>query len=96
MLSIKSPRETVVITFDFSSLTASISAPVVTASAYSGGTDPSPSSILSGAPQVSGSKVLQQVTAGVPGVYYELTAKVIAADGVSIYELSDVLPVLNI
>lgn len=50
--------------------TASVTASVLT------GTDPSPSSILSGSPSISGTKVLQFVIGGVSGVTYKLVFQV--------------------
>jgi hypothetical protein len=94
MLSIKKPGETITVTFDFSALGASVSSPVVTSMVSSGVGDPSPSSILIGQPAISGSKVLQQVSGGVSGTYYELQCAVTM--GSNVYELADVLPIVQI
>lgn len=51
--------------------TETLSTAVCAASVYSG-TDANPSAIVSGAASISGSNVLQLVTAGVLGVIYEL------------------------
>lgn len=66
--------ETVTETFDFTSRLASgetISTAVVTSSVYSG-TDASPSSMISGANTISGTKVTQKITGGTLGVVYKL------------------------
>jgi hypothetical protein len=62
------------VTFDFTSSLAvgeTITSQSVTASVFSG-TDPSPSSILSGVATSAGSVVTQLVTGGVAGTVYEL------------------------
>jgi hypothetical protein len=50
--------------------------PVITVMTYSGA-DASPQAILSGAPQVFGMTVRQLVTAGIAGVTYAITCKVV-------------------
>ena len=95
MLSAKSPGETVVVTFDFSALSTTAINPTVTASVDSGLPDLNPAAMLSGTPQVVGAKVLQLVTLGQAGTSYEFSCAITAADGVSRYVLSDVLPVLS-
>lgn len=77
-LSDKDPREVITISKGFAPLLQSgetISNPVVTA-AVASGTDPNPSAILSGAPSISGSDVLQKITGGIDGVDYLITFKV--------------------
>jgi len=96
MLSIKAPDETVLVTFDFANLTASVSNPSVTATNVMGATDLTPSSILLGSTQAAGSKVTQIVAGGVDGAYYELRCRALGADGVSVFVLSDVLPILTV
>lgn len=72
-LSTKDPDEDVVVTFDFSNLSASApTSPAVTASVHAGPADAAPSAILSGSPQVSGDTVLQLVTGGSHGTDYML------------------------
>lgn len=93
MLSTKAPAETITVTFDFTTLTSSVSAPVVTVFVNSGNADTTPSAIKSGSPQISGAKVLQQFTAGQAGTFYEVTCQIAAPDG-SIFVLADVLPVI--
>lgn len=88
----KAPAEILVLGFDFERLTASPLSPVVTIDRHAGEPDPTPSAMLSGAPSVSGSKVLQRVIAGNAGTDYVLTCQIDTADG-SRYVLSGVLPV---
>lgn len=70
----KRPAESEVFTFDFTDLLGTnetlISATV--ASKVVNGTDAAYASMISGAAQISGKKVLQKIAAGVAGVYYEL------------------------
>ena len=93
MFNAKAPAEIITLTFDFSALTASVSAPVTTVS-LQGGIDPSPGALKSGNPQVNGAKVLQLIQGGVVGAQYRCECLVTAADGVSKYLLADVLPCL--
>lgn len=75
--------ETKTLIFDFLSLLAlgeSISTTSVSAAVYSG-TDSSPSSLISGAAAVSGSKVTQKITGGVVGVVYLVTCSVTTSTG---------------
>lgn len=70
--------ETAKYEFDFAGLLASaetISTQSVTAIVHSG-TDPSPSSIVSGSASASGTVVTQAITGGVLGVIYELTCTI--------------------
>jgi hypothetical protein len=92
MLSPKDPAEIVTVTFDFSALTTSVSAPSVTCVYSSGVSDSNPTAVLSGVPQIIGTKVLQAVQLGQDATHYELRCTVTAADG-SKYVLADVLPV---
>ena len=65
--------------WDFASLLAvgeTISSAVVVIAVYSG-TDASPSSIISGATAISGTKVTQAIIGGLPGVTYLLVAQAI-------------------
>jgi hypothetical protein len=73
----KHPDEIKVVSFEFSTeLEAgeTISSALVTATTKIGG-DASPSAILLSAPQISGTKILQRVQAGVQGCVYSLKAK---------------------
>ena len=82
---VKDVGETVTVMFDFSSETASVSAPTVACSVlWSATSDGSPSAVLSGSPQVSGSnaaQVLQKVTGGVDLTNYALRCTATAANG---------------
>lgn len=76
-------NETVTETFDFTSRltsTETLSTASVAATVYSG-TDPSPSSIISGSSTISGQKITQKVTAGTLGVVYKLLATVTTSLG---------------
>ena len=78
-LEAKHQAETTKYTFDFASQLAvgeTISSGGVTATVYSG-TDASPSSIISGATAISGTKVTQAIIGGLPGVTYLLVAQAI-------------------
>lgn len=88
----KDPAETVTLAFEFAALTDTPSAPEVTVTRHAGTADASPSAILSGSPTVSGTKILQDVTAGTAGADYLLRCQVSAPDG-SVYVLAGVLPV---
>lgn len=94
MFSTKDPQEVIVVTFDFSALTATVTSPSVTASVASGKPDASPSAVLSGTPAISGAKILQTVIAGQDGTSYDLVCKVTSSDGIQKFVLSDVLPVV--
>lgn len=77
----KYPGETVTVTFDFSALATACSNPVVNISVESGIVDASASSMISGAPQVSGTSILQRVTGGLAGNAYKITCQIDDADG---------------
>lgn len=87
----KGPTERVWVAFEFAALLSSPSSPVVTATRHAGTADESPSSILSGPPQVSGTKILQFVVDGTVGTDYLLKCTVDGPDG-SRYVLAGVLP----
>lgn len=93
MFSPKDPAEIITITFDFSALSASVSAPTISVTPVFS-IDASASAILSGGPQVTGAQVKQLVQGGVSGAYYDLKCTVTAADG-SKYVLSEILPVVS-
>lgn len=92
MFSLKNPLEVITLKFDFTALTAAVSAPVVSVTVASGTPDPSAASVLLGVPQVSGAVVYQQVTGGVSGSYYEFQCLITAADGTSKFLLLETLP----
>jgi hypothetical protein len=91
-LSAKDPSEIITLTFDFAALAASVANPVLTVTRLSGTADPTPQAILSGAAQVSGAQVLQQIVGGVAGTHYHLRCQVDTPDG-SRYVLAADLPV---
>ena len=79
----KQSGETVTIPFSFLSHLATgetISSASTTATVYSG-TDASPSSIISGAPSISGSTVSQKVIGGTLGVTYVLVCSATTSTG---------------
>lgn len=88
----KDPTEVLLLGFDFAALTASPSSPIVTIARHAGAADEAPAAVLSGAPTVNGSRVLQSVVGGVAGCDYLLRCQVDAPDG-SRYVLAGVLPV---
>lgn len=94
-LSPKDPQEVITVTFDFSALAASVSSPTVTVSRVAGNADASPSSMLSGSPQVSGAQVLQKITGGINGTTYDLKCLATLPDG-SIEALGDKLYVVTV
>lgn len=73
--------ETVTASFEFRRQTSTPSNPSVDVAHHSGTADPTPSAMLVGAPQVSGTKVLQQITGLVGGATYLITAWADAPDG---------------
>jgi len=90
----KDSAEIIMLGFDFAALLAegvTISGPATAISVHDG-TDASAASVLSGAPTVSGTKVLQQVVGGVAGVTYKVRAQADASDGQR-YVLAGLLPV---
>jgi hypothetical protein len=98
MLSAKDPAEQIAVTFDFSAgiiggetITGT---PSVTASA-TGGSDTSPSAILSGAPLVSGSLVMQTVVGGLDGSTYKLRCLITLTPSNRKLVLAGLLPVVT-
>lgn len=92
MFSIKDPRETVTLTFDFSSAGELATSPSVSVRVVKG-IDLSPSAILDGNPQVSGANVMQRVKGGKHGCLYEF--EVFATVNGDRLLQEDVLPVQN-
>jgi hypothetical protein len=90
-LDTKDPAEQVVLTFDFSALSTSISAPVVTCEHKNGPTDATPSAMISGSPTVTGGTVLQLVVGGQAGTDYNLRCQV--DSGSERFVLADTLKV---
>jgi len=79
----KLPNEKVPRTVDFISKLPSgitIASAATTATVYSGN-DSSPSSILSGSPTISGTKVTQVLQAGVSGCIYQIAFGIVGSDG---------------
>ena len=76
--SAKDPSEVITVAVDFVNLlgTSETLSTVVYSASVIQGIDPSPSSLISGSGTISGTKVLQNITGGLPGVTYLLTAKV--------------------
>jgi len=74
IFDVKTPDASYSASFDFSANLAvgeTLSTTSTTAAVYSG-TDPTPSSIFSGAPTVSGKQVIQTTSGGVEGTVYYL------------------------
>lgn len=97
-LSNKDPAEQIAVTFEFAAgLIAGESitgTPTITASA-TGGSDTSPTSILSGSPLVSGSQVMQTVIGGVDGSTYKLRCLVTLTPSGRKLVLAGLLPVVT-
>lgn len=93
---VKTPAESVVVTFDFSGETASVTGPSVEASVlWSMAGDETPAAVLSGAATVSGSNpahVLQRVQGGVDLTDYALRCTALSAEG-DVLVVPAVLPV---
>jgi hypothetical protein len=94
-LSSKDPQETVIVTFDFTALATAISNPSVASTCIAGTLDANPAAILQGAPIVSSTRVMQQVTGGLDGATYDLRCQATAQDG-SVYVLSGWLAVQSV
>lgn len=88
----KDPSEVLVVGFDFANLTTTPTSPTVTARRHAGAADSNPSAILSGAPSISGTQVLQKITGGTAGTDYLLRCEVDGPSGTH-YVLAGVLPV---
>lgn len=93
ILSSKDPAEIVTVTFDFENEFpgATLTGPDIDI-AVEAGTDPTPATVLLGAPQVQAQKVLQQVQGGVAFTDYHLTCFV-TVGGSQVAVRSAVLPV---
>lgn len=99
VLDPKDLAENDVVTFDFSGMTevgeTLDSTPSVVCEVYTG-TDPSPSSVLSGLPQVAGLTVLQKITGGVLGAQYHLRCVSTFSPTNRILALACVIPVIRL
>lgn len=97
-LTPKDPAEQIAVTFDFSAGIIGgetiIGTPTVTASA-TGGSDTSPSAILSGSPLVSGSLVMQTIVGGVDGSTYKLRCLINLTPSGRKLVLAGLLPVVT-
>ncbi len=91
MMQSKDPSESVVLEFDFSGELASISGATVTAAIAGNGADPDIAYVVDGAAQISGTSVLQRMSAGVAGLNYRMRCE--ATDGSNIIVRSDIVPV---
>lgn len=80
--STKDPSEIITVAMDFAPITSAPTNPVVSVSRAGGSRDdPSPEDILSGSPQVNGSRILQKVVGGLSDVDYRIRWQVDVADG---------------
>lgn len=96
MLPAKTPREVITVIFDYSAVSTSVSAPIVSVESVAGSRpDLNPSAVLQGPPQVSGAKVLQQMSGGLSGTYYEFNCIAQLVDGTT-YELTGTVPVRDL
>lgn len=88
----KGPVDVIVVTFNFARRATSVSNPHITVTLDSGPADPAPQAILSGAAQVVGATVLQQVVGGLDGCNYRLSCEVDLPGGLHASK-SGILPV---
>lgn len=91
MTPVKDPAESIVVTFDFSSEMTAIDSATTSVFVLADGVDPAVAAMLVGAPQISGTKVLQRVAAGVHGNNYKLRCE--AAHGDDVLVRADIMPV---
>lgn len=77
----KDPAEIVTVTFDFSGVATACAAPVVSISVIAGRDDAGSAGMLSGAPQIDGTSVLQRLIGGIDGNTYKLRCQIDDADG---------------
>lgn len=90
MLDIKNPEESVLVEFDY---TGELTAPTiaVVSIAVVNGVDPDAATMIVGAPQFSGAKVIQRISAGIDKTNYKV--KCVATQGNDIRVRADILPV---
>lgn len=81
----KDPAEAYAVEFKFDRVLSVITGATVTVSLLAG-TDASPSSLLNGTPQISGTSVYQRIQSGVAGCTYKLRCE--ATDGTETYVLT--------
>lgn len=91
MNKVKTPEESVVLAFDFGRELQVITMATVSVAIHGSGVDPSVSTFLVGAHQISGNKVLQRIGGGVDGVRY--LVKCIAQRGDDIIVRKDIIHV---
>lgn len=87
----KSPEESVVVQFDFSSELPSVTSAVVSVQIHGVGADPALSSFIQLAPQIVGASVLQRISGGVLGVRYRIQC--IATKGADIIKRRGIIHV---
>ena len=95
VLPLKPQSETSKVTFDFISKLAigeTISTATTTAAVWSGA-DSVPSSLISGAASISGTKVSQMLTGGVAGTVYKLSCTITTSSGQTL-TIWGIVPVL--
>lgn len=97
-LQAKDVDEIDVLTFDFTRGLLpgeSVASATVTCEAYDG-TDAAAAAVLSGAPQVVDSTVLQQITLGVAGVTYQIRALALLNGSTRRLTIAAMLPVVRL
>lgn len=93
LLDYKDVQAEVFVSFDFSSASTSAANPTIVVTSIGLVTDPSPGSILSGAPVINGAKVSQLVIGGLDGALYELKCLALMSDGITELPITATLPV---
>ena len=93
MFSPKDPIEIFTLSFDFSKINSAVTSASV-ACAIVSGTDSGAAAMVSGAAQISGSLVMQQIINGVDGCSYDIRCTANTPDG-NKYVLADVLTVIT-
>lgn len=91
MMPVKDPDESVIVEFDFEGELDSVASAVVEATVHSGGSDPDPSGILYGSPQIVGDKVFQRIIGGISGVTYGLRCE--GTSSLDVIVRAELLPV---
>ena len=88
----KDPAEKFAVSFDFSSEMSAITSATVTIETMRG-TDETPSDVLDGAPQISGTTVLQRIKDGEHKATYKFRCE--ATDGTEVWVITQALPVVT-
>lgn len=97
-LEAKDVDEIDVLTFDFApglNVGEAVASVTVSCEAYDG-IDATPGAVLSGAPQVTGNKALQQITLGVAGVTYLVRAVAVLSGSTRRLAIAALLPVVRL